>query len=294
MIGVVAANREPERFEKLVLIGPSPCYVDDGDYVGGFSRADIDELLESLDSNYLGWSSAMAPVIMGNPDRPELGEELTNSFCSADPEIARQFARVTFLSDNRLDLPGVGIPAPLLQMQGAVREVALEIVCADGGRMPVLVNSTLSRDATGAPVAIHTAVFQATDRREYERELLRARDREQQARGRAEALQQAMARLAEENAQLYERERGVARTLQTSLLAGEPPRDPRFPVATHYSPGIDTLEVGGDWHDAIALDGDGVGISVGDVVGRGIEAASTMGQLRSATRALACTRLGPS
>lgn len=115
MIGVVAAIREPERFEKLVLIGPSPCYVDDGDYVGGFSRDDIDELLESLDSNYLGWSSAMAPLIMGNPDRPEPGEELTNSFCATDPEIARQFARVTFLSDNRLDLPRVRIPTLVLQ-----------------------------------------------------------------------------------------------------------------------------------------------------------------------------------
>jgi sigma-B regulation protein RsbQ len=115
MIGAVAAIREPERFEKLVLIGPSPCYVDDGDYVGGFSRDDIDELLESLDSNYLGWSSAMAPLIMGNPDRPELGEELTNSFCATDPEIARQFARVTFLSDNRLDLPRVRIPTLVLQ-----------------------------------------------------------------------------------------------------------------------------------------------------------------------------------
>ena len=115
MVGVIAANREPERFEKLVLVGPSPCYVDDGDYVGGFSRGDIDELLDSLDSNYLGWSSAMAPVIMGNPDRPELGEELTASFCATDPEIARQFARVTFLSDNRSDLEGVGIPVLVLQ-----------------------------------------------------------------------------------------------------------------------------------------------------------------------------------
>ncbi|MDP9134232.1 MAG: alpha/beta hydrolase [Actinomycetota bacterium] len=115
MIGVLAAIREPERFEKLVLIGPSPCYVDEDGYVGGFSRADIDELLESLDSNYLGWSSAMAPVIMGNPGHPELGEELTNSFCATDPEIARQFARVTFLSDNRLDLAQVGIPTLVLQ-----------------------------------------------------------------------------------------------------------------------------------------------------------------------------------
>ncbi|WP_224367119.1 alpha/beta fold hydrolase [Hyalangium versicolor] len=115
MIGVLAALEEPARFDKLVLIGPSPCYVNDGDYVGGFSRGDIDGLLESLDSNYLGWSSSMAPVIMGNPDRPELGQELTNSFCRTDPEIAKHFARVTFLSDNRADLPKVKTPSLLLQ-----------------------------------------------------------------------------------------------------------------------------------------------------------------------------------
>jgi sigma-B regulation protein RsbQ len=116
MIGVLAAVAEPERFAKLVLIGPSPRYIDDGGgYVGGFSREDIEGLLESLDSNYLGWSSAMAPVIMGNPDRPALGEELTNSFCRTDPEIARHFARVTFLSDNRADLPNLQVPSLILQ-----------------------------------------------------------------------------------------------------------------------------------------------------------------------------------
>lgn len=115
MIGALAAIREPDRFAKLVLVGPSPCYVDDGDYVGGFSRADIDELFDALDSDYLGWSAAMAPTIMGNPDRPELGEELTESFCSTDPDISRQFARVTFLSDNRADLPLVSVPALVLQ-----------------------------------------------------------------------------------------------------------------------------------------------------------------------------------
>ena len=114
-IGVLAALEEPERFDALVLVGPSPCYIDDGDYVGGFSREDIEGLLESLDSNYLGWSSAMAPVIMGNPDRPELGTELTNSFCRTDPAIARQFARVTFLSDNRADLPKVKVRTLILQ-----------------------------------------------------------------------------------------------------------------------------------------------------------------------------------
>ncbi len=115
MVGVLAAIAEPARFQKLVLIGPSPRYINDGDYVGGFTREDIDGLLESLDSNYLGWSSMMAPVIMGNPERPELGQELTNSFCRTHPEIARHFARVTFLSDNRADLPKLKRPSLLLQ-----------------------------------------------------------------------------------------------------------------------------------------------------------------------------------
>lgn len=183
--------------------------------------------------------------------------------------------------------------APMLRMQGRVREVALEIVCADGSRKPVLVSSTLRHDAAGEPVGIRTVVFEAAVRREYEQELLRARQHEQEARERAEVLQRTMARLAEENATLYERERSIARTLQTSLLAGEPPRDARFSVATFYSPALDTLEVGGDWHDAICFEEDRVAISVGDVVGRGIDAASTMGQLRSAIRALACTGLSP-
>jgi sigma-B regulation protein RsbQ len=115
VIGVLAAIQEPDRFEKLILVGPSPCYIDDGNYVGGFSREDIEGLLESLESNYLGWSSAMAPVIMGNPDRPELGSELTNSFCRTNPEIARHFACVTFLSDNRADLPKVTARTLILQ-----------------------------------------------------------------------------------------------------------------------------------------------------------------------------------
>ncbi|MFH9471882.1 alpha/beta fold hydrolase [Streptomyces clavifer] len=110
MIGVLVAAREPKLFDRLVLLTPSPSYIDDGDYRGGFSEQDIGELLESLDSNYLGWSATMAPVIMGNPERPELGEELTNSFCRMDPEIARVFARVTFLSDNRADLAEVSVP----------------------------------------------------------------------------------------------------------------------------------------------------------------------------------------
>jgi sigma-B regulation protein RsbQ len=115
MIGVLAAAKEPTRFAKLVLVGPSPRYTDDGDYVGGFTTEDIEGLLESLDSNYLGWSQTFAPIIMGRADRPELGEELTNSFCRTDPEIARHFAHVTFTSDNRDDLARVQTPALVLQ-----------------------------------------------------------------------------------------------------------------------------------------------------------------------------------
>jgi sigma-B regulation protein RsbQ len=115
MIGILAAGRRPDRFGALVLVGPSPRYIDDDGYMGGFEEADIDELLDALESNYLGWSAAMAPVIMGNPDRPELGEELTSSFCRTDPAIARQFARVTFTSDNRGDLASVEVPTLVLQ-----------------------------------------------------------------------------------------------------------------------------------------------------------------------------------
>ena len=115
MMGVLASVDDPSRFGMLVLVGPSPRYVDDGDYVGGFSQADIDALLDSLDANYLGWSAAMAPVIAGNPDRPEVGEELTGLFCATDPTIGRHFARVTFLSDNRADLADVTVPTVVLQ-----------------------------------------------------------------------------------------------------------------------------------------------------------------------------------
>ncbi|UDY22705.1 alpha/beta fold hydrolase [Nocardioides sp. Kera G14] len=115
MMGVLAERRASERFAHLVLVGPSPRYIDDAGYRGGFSEADIDELLESLESNYLGWSTAMAPAIVGNPERPELGQELTASFCRVDPAIARRFARATFLSDNRDDLPEVRTPTLVLQ-----------------------------------------------------------------------------------------------------------------------------------------------------------------------------------
>lgn len=115
MIGVLASLKAPELFESLILIGPSPRYINDGDYLGGFSSQQIDELLEFLELNHMGWSEAMAPVIMGNPDRPELAAELTESFCKSDPEIAKEFARVTFTSDNRADLKIVTTPSLILQ-----------------------------------------------------------------------------------------------------------------------------------------------------------------------------------
>ncbi|MEZ5256816.1 MAG: alpha/beta hydrolase [Ilumatobacteraceae bacterium] len=120
MIGAIAAVRRPDLFDRLVMVGPSPRYLDDADYVGGFTRSDIDSMLESLDSNYLGWSSTMAPAIVGNPERPELGAELTASFCRTDPAIAKQFARVTFLSDNRGDLDAVRVPTLVVQCRNDI------------------------------------------------------------------------------------------------------------------------------------------------------------------------------
>lgn len=137
MIGVLAAIKNPARFAALVLVGPSPCYIDDGAYVGGFTRPDIEELLDTLDSNYLGWSRTMAPVIMGAPEQPELAAELTESFCRTDPEIARQFAHVTFLSDNRVDLPLVRTPALILQ-------------CAEDVIAPPVVGAYVHRHLAGS------------------------------------------------------------------------------------------------------------------------------------------------
>jgi sigma-B regulation protein RsbQ len=115
MIGMLANLKAPERFAAHVMIGPSPCYLNDGDYIGGFERKDIESLLDTLESNYLGWSSNMAPAIMGAPEQPALAEELTNSFCRTDPDIAKHFARVTFLSDNRADLTRLHAPTLILQ-----------------------------------------------------------------------------------------------------------------------------------------------------------------------------------
>jgi sigma-B regulation protein RsbQ len=115
MMGVLAAGARPSAFAKLVLVTPSPCYIDDGDYQGGFTRADIDDLLDSLESNYLGWSRAIASTIVGNPGRPELSDELAETFCRTDPACAKVFARTTFLSDNRADLSKVSAPTLILE-----------------------------------------------------------------------------------------------------------------------------------------------------------------------------------
>jgi sigma-B regulation protein RsbQ len=115
MIGLLASLKAPEMFSSLVLVGPSPRYINDGAYIGGFEAPQIEELLDFLGNNHMGWSAAMAPVIMGNPDRPELGEELTASFCRTDPAIARDFARATFTADNRADLPLVKARTLILQ-----------------------------------------------------------------------------------------------------------------------------------------------------------------------------------
>ncbi|HYG75910.1 MAG TPA: alpha/beta hydrolase [Planctomycetota bacterium] len=116
VIAVLAANREPAHFERLILIGPSPRYINDAPhYIGGFERAELDGLMDLMDKNYIGWANFLAPVIMKNPERPELTAELHESFCSTDPKLARKFAEVTFFSDNRTDLPKVGVPSLLLQ-----------------------------------------------------------------------------------------------------------------------------------------------------------------------------------
>ena len=137
MIGVLAVRRAPDVFGALVMIGPSPRYVDEGDYIGGFTRADIGDLLSSLEANRVGWVNGMAPVIMGNADRPELTGELVGLMCRADPVAMRQLATVTFLSDNRADLPGVAVPTLVLQ-------------CTDDAIAPLSVGRYVHRAVPGS------------------------------------------------------------------------------------------------------------------------------------------------
>lgn len=146
MIGLLAIKTAPHLFSDLVMVGPSPRYINDAasDYVGGFEEDQIRELLDFLDSNHMGWSEAMAPVIMGNADRPQLGEELTNSFCRTDPEIAKRFARATFLSDNRADL--ADFPARALVLQ-----------CADDVIAPQCVGEYVHRALAGSELVLMKA-----------------------------------------------------------------------------------------------------------------------------------------
>ncbi|MET7323681.1 alpha/beta hydrolase [Streptomyces sp. NPDC005549] len=161
MIGVLATGMAPERIGALVMVAPSPRYIDDAGYRGGFSAEDIDELLESLESNYLGWSAAMAPAIMGNADRPELGEELTNSFCATDPDMARVFARTTFLSDSRDDLKAVTVPTLILECTQDViapREVGAFVHRTIAGSKLVTLDATGHCPHLSAPEATNGAI----------------------------------------------------------------------------------------------------------------------------------------
>ncbi|WP_329448328.1 alpha/beta hydrolase (plasmid) [Streptomyces sp. NBC_01426] len=161
MVGVLAAAKAPGRFSRLVMVAPSPRYIDEAGYRGGFDADDIDELLESLESNYLGWSAAMAPVIMGNADRPELGEELTTSFCATDPDMARVFARTTFLSDSREDLKTVTVPTLVLECEQDViapREVGAYVRDAIPGSRLVTLAATGHCPQLSAPQATASAI----------------------------------------------------------------------------------------------------------------------------------------
>jgi len=115
MIGILAAQQRPDRFAKLILVGPSPCYLNDGDYKGGFERADLEGLLQMMEKNYIGWASFLAPVVMKNLEEPKLAAELEESFCSTDPIIAKRFAEATFLSDYRFVVPQVQFPCLVMQ-----------------------------------------------------------------------------------------------------------------------------------------------------------------------------------
>lgn len=226
----------------------------------------------------------MSPDKAPFEDAVELFEDAPCGYLSTHPDgtiirVNRTFeswtgySRANLLDGRRFqDLlaPGARIYhethyAPLLRMQGSVREIAVEIVRADGTRLPALINSVLRTDDDDQPRDIRTTVFDATDRRRYELELLRSQ----------------------------RQERDIALRLQRSLLSGELPTIPGLALDVAYQPGVSGLEAGGDWYDAFEIVGGTVGLVVGDVVGRGIDAAATMGQLRSAVRALASTGLGP-
>jgi sigma-B regulation protein RsbQ len=146
VVGMLASIREPERFDRLVLVGPSVRYLNEApDYVGGFERADIEGLLDMMEKNYIGWASFLAPVVMKNPDQPELARELGESFCSTDPKIARRFAEATFFSDNRGDLPKVTKPSLIMQ-------------CSDDAIAPLEVGDYLHRHLPESTLRVMKAV----------------------------------------------------------------------------------------------------------------------------------------
>lgn len=145
MIGLIAAVKRPELFQKVIFVGPSARYINDGtDYLGGFERKDIEELLETMDKNYIGWANFLAPAIMKNPEQPGLSQELTESFCSTDPVIARKFAEVTFFSDNRNDLPNLKVPSLIMQ-------------CSDDLIAPLEVGDYLHRNIPGSTLKVMQA-----------------------------------------------------------------------------------------------------------------------------------------
>ena len=145
MISVLAARAAGDRVSRLIMVGPSPRYINDGDqYVGGFERADIEGLLEMMDKNYIGWANFLAPAIIKNPDQPELAGELTESFCSTDPVIARRFAEATFFADNRQDLASVRVPSLILQ-------------CSDDIIAPLAVGEYLHKNVPGSTLRVMKA-----------------------------------------------------------------------------------------------------------------------------------------
>jgi sigma-B regulation protein RsbU (phosphoserine phosphatase) len=338
MIGVLAVNQRPDLFDRLVMVGPSPRYIDDGSYKGGFTEDDVDGLLAALDSNYLGWSQAMAPVIMANAERPELGNELTNSFCRTDPDIAKRFAKATFLSDNpgvparcrvtspvvveadyydevpaglvTTDLSGVIVRAnatfarwigrdaielvgmhwqdllargsgifyethmaPLMQIQGIVEEIAMDFAPGDGPVKQALVNGKVSKATNDDSRLMHFSVMGATFRRDYEREILAAKEQ-------AEASE--------------ERARSLAKTLQDSLIPPTPPRIPGVDVGTAYRPAGRGDEVGGDFYDIFQIADQQWVVVLGDVCGKGVHAATVTALARYTLRAAAITDPRPS
>lgn len=145
IIGMLATIQQPEHFSRLVMIGPSPCYLNHPpDYKGGFSREDLEGLIDMMDRNYIGWANFFAPIIMKNAARPELSRELAERFCSTDPVIARRFALATFFADNRADLQKVTVPALVMQ-------------CAEDTIAPPEVGEYVHRHLRGSRLALMQA-----------------------------------------------------------------------------------------------------------------------------------------